>query len=249
MARALADGHLEEAERLNGEILELGRKADDTTAEFLFAVLSGWLQYLRGELIPTRELIESLLDRVALVGPISLAFAAFLHAELDEPDGARLHFDRLASGEFADVPRNEAWLMTLSVAAEACAYLDDQRRAGALYDLLAPYADLIVSHQHMRVYLGSVEYVLGRLAETREERERAAAHYEAAMESSRRIGARPHLARTQYAYARMLLNAAPISGDEQGRIREMLAGAEVTARELGMKRLLDLVRGKGRGSC
>jgi DNA-binding winged helix-turn-helix (wHTH) protein/tetratricopeptide (TPR) repeat protein len=249
MARALADGHLEEAERLNGEILELGRKADDTAAEFLFAVLSGWIQYLRGELLPTRELIEGLLDRVAFVGPISLAFAAFLHAELDEPDGARLHFDRLASREFADVPRNEAWLMTLSVAAEACAYLGDRRRARTLYDFLTPYADLIVSHQHMRVYLGSVEYVLGRLAETREEREKAAAHYEAAMESSRRIGARPHLARTQYAYARMLLNAAPISGDEQGRIREMLAGAEATARELGMKRLLDLVRGKGRGSC
>ena len=241
MARALADGRLDEAERLNREILELGRKADDSNAEFLFAMLTGWLQYLRGELLPTRELIEGLLDRVSFIGPISWAFAAFLSAELDEPEAARRHFDRLATKEFADVPRDETWLMTLAVAAEACAYLGDQRRAKTLYDLLLPYADLTVSHQHMRVYLGSLEYVLGRLAETRGERERAAAHYEAAIESDQRIGARPHLARTQYAYARMLLEVDPIAPDERGRARELLARAEATARELGMKRLLELV--------
>jgi tetratricopeptide (TPR) repeat protein len=243
MARALADGRIDEAERLNREILELGRKADDSNADFLFAVLTGWLQYLRGELLPTRELIEGLLGRVAFIGPIALAFAAFLHAELDEPESTRCYFDRLATKEFADVSRDETWLMTLAAAAEACAYLGDRRRAKTLYDLLLPYADLTVSHQHMRVYLGSVEYVLGRLAETREERETAAAHYETAIESDQRIGARPHLARTQYAYARMLLEADPIASDKRERARELLAGAEATARELGMQRLLELVRG------
>jgi len=235
MARALGDGRLDEAERLNHEILVLGRKADDASGELVFSVLTGWLHYLRGEVLPTRELIEGLLERVAFVGPISLAFAAFLHAELDEPESARRHFDCLAASEFTDVPRDEAWLMTVSVAAEACAYLDDQRRAETLYELLLPYADLIVSHQHMRVYLGPVEYVLGRLAETREERERAAAHYEAAMKSSQRIGAMPHLARTQYAYARMILDADPIAWNERARGRELLARAEAMAQELGMK--------------
>jgi len=249
MARALADGRVEEAERLNREILELGRKADDSNSEFLFALLTGWLQYLRGELRSTRELIEGLLDRVSFIGPISWAFAAFFSAELDEREAARRHFDRLATKEFADLPRDETWLMTLSVGAEACAYLGDQRRAEILYDLLLPYADLTVSHQHMRVYLGSLEYVLGRLAETQKERERAAAHYEAALESDHRIGARPHLARTQYAYARMLLEADPIAPDERERARELLTHAEATARELGMKRLLELTRAEGRGRC
>jgi tetratricopeptide (TPR) repeat protein len=249
MARALGDGRLDEAARLNREILVLGGKTDDTNAELLYAMLTGWLHYLRGDLSSTRELIEGLLERIAFIGPISLAFAAFLHAELDEPDSARRHFDRLAASDFADVPRDEAWLMAVSVAAEACAYLDDQRRAETLYDLLAPYADLLVSHQTMRVYLGSMEYVLGRLAETRGERERAATHYEAAMESSWRIGARPHLARIECAYARMLLDADSISSGERGRARELLARAEVTARELGMKRLLELAREQGRGRC
>jgi len=205
--------------------------------------LTGWLEYLRGGLLPTRELIQGVLDRVAFIGPIALAFAAFLHAELDEPEPARRHFDLLAARQFADVPRDEAWLMALAVAAEACAYLGDRPRARILYGLLLPYADLTVSHQHMRVYLGSVEYVLGRLAEARGERERAAVHYEAAMESSQRIGARPHLARTQCAYARMLLDADSTSAAERERAGDLLARAETTARELGMKRLLELVRG------
>ena len=72
-----------------------------------------------------------------------------------------------------------------------------------------------------------------------DERERAATHYEAAIESSQRIGARPHLVRTQYAYGRMLLDADPTSSDERGTAREMLARAEATAGELGLKRLLE----------
>jgi tetratricopeptide (TPR) repeat protein len=249
MARALGDGRLDDAERLNREILVLGRKADDSAGELVFAMLTGWFQYLRGERLPTRELIESLLEQVAFAGPISLAFAAFLHAELEEPESARRQFDRLAAGDFTDVPRDETWLMTVSVAAEACAFLGDQRRAETLYELLLPYADLVVSHQHLRVYLGSVEYVLGRLAETRGERERAAIHYEAAIGSNQRIGARPHLARTEYAYARMLLQTDPIASDEHGRARDLLARAEATARELGMTRLVELVRAEGRGRC
>jgi tetratricopeptide (TPR) repeat protein len=251
LARALGDGRLDEAERLNREILALGARTDDTSAELVFGVLTGWIQYLRGDLPSMRELIEGLLERVAFIGPISLAFAAFLHAELDEPEAARRQLERMSGADFSDVPPDEAWLMTLAVAAEACAHLGDRQRARTLYDLLAPYADLIVSHQHLRVYLGSVEYVLGRLAEALEERERAADHYQAAMESSRRIGARPHLARTEYAYARMLLGADSISADEEGRARDLLGHAEATARELGMKRLLELVRatGRGRRSC
>jgi DNA-binding winged helix-turn-helix (wHTH) protein/tetratricopeptide (TPR) repeat protein len=242
MARALGDGRFDEAERLNQLILELGRRADDASADLLFAVMSGWLQHYRGELLPTLELIETLVDRVPFIGPVSWAFAAFLCAELDRPEPARRHFERVAANDLADVPRDEAWLITLAVASEACAYLGDRRRAQTLYELLLPYADLLVSHQHMRVYLGSVEYPLARLAATRGERERAEAHYRAAMESSQRIGARPHLARTQYHYARMLLDAETVSRDQLGRARELLARAEAAARELGMNHLVELAR-------
>jgi len=242
MARALADGRLDEAERLNRVIAELGRKSDDASAEFLFDILAGWIRYLRGDLLATRKLAEALAGRVSLLGAMPRAFAAFLYAEIEEPEPARRHFERIAAGGFADVPRDEAWLITLAVASEACAYLDDRRRAESLYELLLPYADLLVSHQHMRVYTGSMQYVLGRLAQTRGEREEAAAHYEVALESSRRIDARPQLARTQRAYAQMLLAGEPVAAGARRRARELLTEAQATARELGLKRLLEQVR-------
>jgi tetratricopeptide (TPR) repeat protein len=242
LARALADGRLDEAERLNRVIAELGRKSDDANAEFLFDALTGWIRYLRGDLPAARNLAEALVGRVSFLGAMPWAFAAFLYAEIDEPEPARRHFERVAEGSFADVPRDEAWLITLALASEACAYLGDRRRAEPLYELLLPHADLLVSHQHIRVYMGSMHYVLGRLAQTRGEREGAAAHYEAALESSRRIGARPHLARSQRAYAQMLLAGEPVAADQRRRARELLEQAQTTARELGMNRLLEQVR-------
>ena len=41
----------------------------------------------------------------------------------DEPEPARRHLERVTQGSFADVPRDEAWLITLAIASEACAYL------------------------------------------------------------------------------------------------------------------------------
>ncbi|MBW1687985.1 MAG: hypothetical protein JRS35_23355 [Deltaproteobacteria bacterium] len=70
----------------------------------------------------------------------------------------------------------------------------------------------------------------------------AEAHYEAALESSRRIGARPQLARTQRAYAQMLLADESAATEERRRARELLTEAQATARELGLNRLLEQVR-------
>jgi DNA-binding winged helix-turn-helix (wHTH) protein/tetratricopeptide (TPR) repeat protein len=243
LARALADGRLDEAERLSNLAFELGAKVDDSTAEFQFDAMTAWLQYYRGVLPPTLELIEGLLDRVSFIGQVSPAIAAFLHAELGQPEDSRRHFEEIAANGFDGIPRDEAWLMTLALAAEACAYLEDSQRAQILYKLLLPYADLIVCHQHMRLYLWPVEHVLARLAEARGRYNSAETHYEAALDSSRRLGARPYLARTQYEYARMLLRREGSSSDQLKRARELLAQAQRTAEELGLRLLLELARG------
>ena len=107
------------------------------------------------------------------------------------------------------------------------------------------YADLVISHQHMRVYLGSMEYALARLATTCGENERAAAHFEAALETNRRIGARPHLARAQTECAGMLLDDENASHADRERAHELLAQAEATARELGMSPLLERIHQVG----
>ncbi len=251
LARALADGRLDEAERLSKLILELGATVDDRTAQFQFDMMTAWLQYHRGDLLPIIELIEDLLDRVFFIGRITPAIAAFIYAELDQQDDARRYFARIAAHGFDDIPKDEAWLMTLALASEACAYLQDAQRAAALYELLLPYAELIVSHQHMRLYLWPVERTLARLAEARGEDDMAVAHYEAALLSCRRIGAQPHLARTQYEYAKMLLTRASRSPERARRADELMARAEATAQELGLRHLLGLTRGPqgGRGGA
>jgi DNA-binding winged helix-turn-helix (wHTH) protein/tetratricopeptide (TPR) repeat protein len=238
LARALADGRFEEVERLNRVIRELGRETDDLGAELLFGLVSAWLRYSRGELQRQLSLVDEVLESVAFLGPTSHALAAFLYAELDQLEPARRHFEALVANGFEDLPRNESWLITLALASEACAELGDRKQAAILYELLLPYSGGIVSHLHLRIYLGSVDAVLARLATTCGERDRAAAHYEAALEAAGRMGARPHRARIQVEYARMLLSV-DATGPGERRARELLASAAQAARELGMKGLLE----------
>jgi DNA-binding winged helix-turn-helix (wHTH) protein/tetratricopeptide (TPR) repeat protein len=242
LARALGDGRFEEVERLNFLVLELGNMADDTGTDFLFDLLKGWLKYARGEPCATRALIDRFGEWASILGPVSWAVAAFLYGEVDDLESARRHFEMLAANGFDELPRDENWLFTLAFASQACACLGDRKRAVILYHLLLPYADLVVSHAHLRAYIGSVESVLAGLAATLGQRDQAAVHYEAAVESERRMGVRPQLARTEYAYARMLLGGESTSPADRRRARGLLASAEKTAQDLGLRRMLEVAQ-------
>ena len=86
------------------------------------------------------------------------------------------------------------------------------------------------------VCYGPVAHYLGLLARTLSRWEEAAAHLEAAAAATAKAGARPLLARTQYAHA-STLRARGSAGDRE-RADELLAAALRTARELGMDRLV-----------
>jgi hypothetical protein len=187
-------------------------------------------------------LVDRFEDWGSFLGPVSWAAASFLYGEVGEREPSRRHFEMLAAMGFDELPRDEMWLITQAFAAQACAYLSDRKRAVILYRLLLPYADLVVSHAHLRAYLGSVESVLAGLAATLGHRSQAAVHYEAAVEAERRMGARPHLARTEYAFARMLLGGDSTSTADRQRARDLLAHAERTAQDLGLKRILELAQ-------
>ena len=116
------------------------------------------------------------------------------------------------------------------------------RRGISLPELLAPYADLVISHVHLRAYLGSVESVLAGLAAALDRRDQATDHFEAAVEADRRLGARPHLARTELEYARMLLGGDSVSSSEHRRAQDLLASADETARDLGLTRIRKLAQ-------
>ncbi len=82
------------------------------------------------------------------------------------------------------------------------------------------------------VGLGSASRILGGLAATFGELDRAARHFEDALVHHVAWAARPWTAHTQHEYARVLL-ARDEPGD-RATARELLDAATATARELGM---------------
>src|SRR4029453_13263380 len=114
--------------------------------------------------------------------------------------GAPPSFGALAAHDFADIPRDEHWLVTLTTLARACAPLGDRRRAGILYEMLRPFAQRNVVHDLLRTYSGSVSQYLGLLSQAMGKLDRAAGHFEDALAMNTRIGGRPFLVRTQYEY-------------------------------------------------
>ena len=105
-------------------------------------------------------------------------------------------------------PRNGLWLQGLALTAQVALELEDADAARALYPLLRPYAGqfITMNMEQPVACLGSASLYLGLLATaTRPRWDEAVEHFEASLREHERLGAAPFLARTRYAYARMLL--------------------------------------------
>jgi hypothetical protein len=135
--------------------------------------------------------------------------------------------------------RDQDWLLTLALTADAAAASGDRHAAATLYPLLLPHAALNVVHFEWLVYLGSAAHWLGLLAELLGDRDAATSHFEAALERNARLGARPALAGTSLAYGRMLVRggvAAPSTAAARGH--SLLRDAALLADALGMAALV-----------
>ena len=143
----------------------------------------------------------------------------------------------LAAHNFTDLPRDNYWLASLALVAEACWILGETQHAGRLYDLLCPYAAQHVLPGPSAAYHGSLTHYLGLLATTVSWWNEAMAHFEDALATHARIAAAPFGARTQYAFADMLIRRGE-EGDQE-RALALLGQALNTAQELGMTRLAE----------
>ena len=130
------------------------------------------------------------------------------------------------------MPRDANWLIGVTLLSEVCGALGDGARAERLYALLEPYAGRNVLVGRAATCNGSASRLLGILAGAMRSWELAEGHFIDAMTMHERMGARPWLARTQLAYAEMLLTRRR-RGD-RSRARELLADAVSTADALGM---------------
>jgi tetratricopeptide (TPR) repeat protein len=129
---------------------------------------------------------------------------ADMAARLGHTSEAREALEALAADGFAGLPFDEEWLVSMSVLAETASALGDARIAADLYRLLLPYRDRVVI-SYPEISTGAVARYLGLLATAMEQWDDAERHFQDALETNQRIGARPWLAHAQEDHARMLV--------------------------------------------
>ena len=246
--RAWLRGHFAEAERWAREALHLGQRAQDPDAAQCFTVqLFGMypgFKSLQGIELPVQEHAEQYAALPAWRSGLALLYAGF-----GAKEEARREFEQFAVNDFANIPRDGNWMITLTNLAQVCTILRDQPRAATLYQLLLPYAERCVIVTPALVFLGVASRFLGLLAKTLTRWDEAEAHFVTALRRNTRMGAKPLIALTQQQYAVMLL-ARKHSGDWE-QAMALLEQALATAQELGMddleKRVLT-IRTRGQSS-
>jgi DNA-binding winged helix-turn-helix (wHTH) protein/tetratricopeptide (TPR) repeat protein len=232
-SRALCDGRFDEADRLRQAALAIGQRIQHPGA---MAIAQGQALWLAGERGGAEDVFDAGFQfLLAYYPPAEKALRAgeaAYRAEAGDVDGARRSFEALAAHEFADIARDEHWLVTLTTLAAACAALGDARRAATLYDQLRPFARRNVVHDLLRTYNGSVSLHLAQLAGAMGRLDAATRHFEDALEMNTRIGARPFLALTQYEYARLLVERGRAA--DRRRAVALLDQAAALGEELGL---------------
>lgn len=231
-SRAMMEGRFEECERLAGEALAIGRRAQDAIAPMFFEVQMNVLRVMQGETEGREDAIKRYVENYPKI-PSHHATLANLYCRLGRREDARKVFEQVAANDFGSLPRDGSWLVTIASLSRACSYLGDVRRAATLYELLLPYAGRQLVTGSAAVACGSVYRFLGILATTMSRWEEAGIHFEEALRMEAKMRSRTFLANTQQDYGAMLL-ARDYPGDRK-KAHEILDQALAIAEELGMK--------------
>ena len=202
--RAIFVGRFEEGERLAQQALTIGRRLRGHDALGIFGVQMFTLRREQGrlqELAPVVRHFVQMSSEAATWRP----GLALMYSELGLEQETRTEFEHLAAHDFADIPRDARWVACLVYLSEVCTFLGDARRAAVLYQCLLPHDGYTLVVGPTAACYGAAAYYLGLLAATMCRWEEAQRHFAAALAMNARMGAKPALAHTQYAYAKMLL--------------------------------------------
>lgn len=231
-SRALTEGRFEECEQLARQAMAIGQRAQDPTAPLLFETLINVLRLVQGQVEDREAAIIRYLENYPKI-PSQRATLAHLYCRLGRREDAQREFEQVSANDFANLPRDGSWVVTMANISYICSYLGDVRRAALLYDLLLPYAGRQLVIGPAAIGCGSILRFLGILATTMSRWEEAVTHFEEALKMNTIIGARPFVALTQQEYGAMLL-ARGYPGDRE-KACDILDQALATAAELGMK--------------
>jgi tetratricopeptide (TPR) repeat protein len=233
-SRAMLEGRFDDSERLLQESLTIGQRAQDQTAILFYATNMTILRRLQGRFPEIEPRVREFVEKYPSIAGWRASLAN-IHAELGWRDQAREEFEALAIRDFADFPRDGAWLASMCNLAQVCAYLSDSERAVALYETLLPFAGRSIAVGSCSAFYGLVSRYVGLLAATMSRWDEAAGHFEYCLASCRRMGARPTEVDAQYDYAAMLLKRG--RPEDRTKASLLLEQALATATKLGMAKI------------
>lgn len=228
--QALLVGDVREGRRLAELALEMGESHDNPNALQVFAVQSIGLARLEGSADQLLELGGSVLEQYPNVWAWRAIFST-LYAWSGREEEARTELSRVAARGFALLPRDLLWTSGVVFSAETAALLDAKEEAEALYALLQP-----IGHLHVVLgwvlHDGSIARRLALLAATLGRFTEAEAHFLAAIESERRMGAAAAVVQSQCDYAFVLVRT--------GRPELLTRASELVASALPVAERLEL---------
>jgi class 3 adenylate cyclase len=240
--RATVDGRFADAEPLIAEAVAAGTRAEETVAEQFHGIQVALLMRLRrsdaddaglGKLVAG---LAELAERFPAIPAWRCSLAA-THAELGHEHEARAAFETLAANDFAELPLDAQWSISLGLLAEAAVFLEDVPRSRVLYEHLLPFDGLNIVAGRAAACYGPVGRILGTLAAVDGRPDAAERHFIDGLAMSDRMGNRPFSALGRYQLAQLLLDRNR-QGDRE-RALELLARALDSAQELGMVRLVN----------
>src|SRR4051794_393621 len=249
--RALMEGRAEEAEQLIDEGVKLAWSLQDSTVPILAGAQLFSLRRAQGRLGELEGAVRQFADSLPAM-PAWRCALAVLYLDDGRELEARRELEHLAGRGFEDFPRDNVWMVSMSLLAELCEGLQDGERAAAVEKLLAPFASRnVVSPEG--IFGGPVTRYLALCAATREDWETARAHMAAAREAAERLALGPMLALLDLDEARVLARrdgpgdaeaarrlldrarersgslGVPVIGDKVERVEKMLGAAPAPA--------------------
>ena len=107
------------------QALSLGQRVQPETAVHFFAIQTFWLYREQGRLQALLPSVQRLVAQYPAV-PAWRSALATIYCDLGQAEAARGEFVRLAGQDFRDLPYTNSWLMSISLLAEVCAFLNDR---------------------------------------------------------------------------------------------------------------------------
>jgi class 3 adenylate cyclase len=233
---ALVEGDLEEGERLAGYALGFGMRVWNDVAMQMYGAQIAYLRYFQGRL---EELAVVLSDGAEKhpYQPVWQTAAAWAYASLGDEAACRRYLEPLLADDCAMLPQDGNWPAGMSLMVQAMYEIGESGQAARLYERLLPYAERNIFAGSAATPRGPGHTMLAYLSHLEGELDRAAGHFEAAIELMERWGERHLGTRAKINFASLLLERQA-EGDAD-RALQLLNDVLDVCREISAPKLVE----------